>query len=101
MFGASMRNISTSSVFKIFLVLSVAFSAWAQLNRGSITGNITDSSGAAVPAAKVVVKNEGTNAVTETVTNESGQYNFRTFRPGIYGITVESANFKKPNQRRR
>ena len=84
---------------RISLLLSVAVCSWGQLNRGSITGLVTDPSGAAVPAAKVVVQNQGTNAATDTVTNEAGQYNLPNLPVGVYSISVESANFKRTTRK--
>ena len=46
----------------------------AQLNRGSITGILTDPSGAVIPAAKVLIRNTATGAVYETETSQAGQY---------------------------
>lgn len=88
-----------SQLCRLALVLCLSLSAWGQLNRGSITGLITDSSGAAVPGASVAARQEGTNAATETVTNEAGQYNFPNLPTGVYTITVESPNFKKSERK--
>lgn len=84
---------------RLVFLLTLAVSAWAQLNRGSITGSVTDPSGAAVAGAKVLARNEGTNGVTDTVANESGQYNFPNLPTGLYTITVESSNFKKAERK--
>ena len=84
---------------KLCLLLCLAASAWAQLNRGSVTGAVTDPSSAAVPGAKVLLRNEGTNAVLETTTNETGQYNFPNLPVGTYSIAVEAASFKKAERR--
>jgi hypothetical protein len=81
------------------MLLGFAVSMWGQLNRGSITGTITDSSGAAVPGASVSARHEANNSVTETKTNEAGQYNFPNLLTGSYSITVESPNFKKSERK--
>jgi outer membrane receptor protein involved in Fe transport len=60
----------------------------------SITGTITDASGAVVPNAKVTVTNNATN-VTKTVTsNSAGTYVVTDLLPGTYTVTVEDAGFQ-------
>src|SRR5215510_742630 len=67
----------------------------AQEIRGSILGQITDSSGAAVPGAKVTVTNEETNTRVGTQSNEDGNYNVPFLLPGRYTVTIEADGFKK------
>ena len=50
----------------------IATMAWGQGATGTITGNITDASGATVVGAKVTVKNTGTGAETSTTSNDDG-----------------------------
>jgi hypothetical protein len=66
----------------------------AQLLQGSITGNISDPSGAAIGDAKVVVTNQQTNFSRDAVTNSSGGYNIPTLPSGAYTITVTAAGFQ-------
>jgi hypothetical protein len=65
-----------------------------QLLEGSITGNVTDASQAAVADAKVVVTNQQTNFSRDTVTNAAGAYNIPTLPPGAYTITVTASGFQ-------
>src|SRR5262249_38688278 len=67
----------------------------AQDFRATITGRITDSNKAAVPNAKVSVKNLGTNETTTANTDSGGDYRAPFLRPGSYSITVEATGFKK------
>src|SRR5215475_16028168 len=62
----------------------------AQDFRATITGRITDSNKAAVPNAKVSVKNLGTNETTTATTDSGGDYRAPFLRPGSYSITVEA-----------
>src|SRR5574340_795002 len=66
----------------------------AQSERGTITGTVTDPSGAAVPAAKVTVANQATNVASATVTNETGAYVVPNLSPGEYSVRVEREGFK-------
>ena len=61
---------------------------FAQNASGSITGTVVDRSGAVVPNAKVVLKNEATNATRDTVSNGSGVFNFPAVQPGTYTVTI-------------
>lgn len=61
---------------------------------GEITGEIRDSSGAAVPAVNVTLVNVATNASRSTVTNDSGVYSFPSLPPGTYTVKAEKQGFK-------
>ena len=68
--------------------------AHAQVLYGSIVGNVTDPTDAAVPGAKVVVTNVETNQSRETITNAAGVYNFPTIASGTYKVEVSSEGFR-------
>lgn len=74
--------------------LSFALS-YGQVATGSITGNIVDAAGAAVPNAKISATNIGTNAVNETESSGAGLYLFPSLPAGTYTISVEKQGFKK------
>jgi hypothetical protein len=61
----------------------------------TITGQVVDSAGAAVPNATVVVVNTATGAERRIQTNEEGNYNVFPLTPGDYTVTVEQPGFKK------
>ena len=71
------------------------FSLFAQSDSTSVSGTITDPSGAAVANAKVVVKNQNTGLVREVTTNISGTYSIPSIPSGVYTMTVEVSGFKK------
>lgn len=77
------------------LVLLLAFDApgRAQTTFGSITGTVTDPSGAAVPGATVTVTNQGTNAQQQVTTDAAGAFNASDLQPGTYEIQVEAKGF--------
>ena len=77
----------------LFSLLSVF--AFAQEFRATLQGRVLDSSGAAVPNAKVEVKNPGTNEVTTATTDNGGLYNVPFLRPATYVMTVEAQGFKR------
>jgi Carboxypeptidase regulatory-like domain len=65
----------------------------AQTVTGSITGEITDSSGAAIPKAQVTVQNVDTGVQNRAETNEAGVYSIRFLPIGHYGVVVEAQGF--------
>jgi hypothetical protein len=67
--------------------------AKAQLLYGSLTGNVTDPSQAAVPGARVEAVNVGTGVVSTATTNDHGVYLFSDLLPGTYKLTASAANF--------
>ena len=68
---------------------------WAQEFRATMTGRVTDTSGAVVPSVPVQVKNVGTNEIATTTTDSQGNYTVPFLRPGPYVVIVEVPGFKK------
>jgi len=62
---------------------------------GSITGTVTDPTGAVVLKARIVVINEATNATRDAETNPDGDYTVALLPPGRYRVTAESPGFRK------
>jgi len=78
------------------LVLSLAASVLcAQSTDASLSGRVTDPSGARIVSAKVTAIHSGTNARYETPTNASGEYDLPILPPGSYRIEIEAPGFKK------
>lgn len=67
---------------------------WGQETRAILTGTVTDPQGAAVPAAKIELKNIETNVSTATQTNGAGVYASPPINPGQYTVTVTATGFK-------
>ncbi|PYU86933.1 MAG: hypothetical protein DMG08_28980, partial [Acidobacteria bacterium] len=68
---------------------------WAQTDRGTITGSVTDPSGAVIVGAKVTATNTATRAGIETTTTSAGNYTIPVLQVGTYEVTVEQTGFKK------
>ncbi len=62
---------------------------------GTITGTVTDPSGATVPKAAITVRNLGTNATRETSTNDDGDYTVALLPVGTYRVSVEKTGFRR------
>jgi hypothetical protein len=78
-----------------FLLAAFQCTMFAQANSGTILGRVTDPTGAAVPGAKITVKNEQTGATKEYTTDPSGNYTVSYLIPGTYDVTAEMASFKR------
>ena len=70
-------------------------SASAQTVTGSITGVVTDQSGAVVTGANVTAENVATSVKSSAKTNEAGVYTIRFLPIGSYTATIEAAGFSK------
>ena len=69
------RNLGLAAAL-IGLALFAAQGLYAQIDTGSISGSISDASGAVVPGAKVSLTNEGTNLTIMTTSKDDGAYTF-------------------------
>lgn len=82
--------------FAVALAVSVlAVQAFAQEFRASISGQVTDSTGAVITGATVLVRNLERNTFTETVSNNVGRYVVEFLLPGQYILTAEKPGFKR------
>jgi outer membrane receptor protein involved in Fe transport len=78
------------------LVVVVLFACGASAQSttdGAIGGLVTDQSGAAVPNAKVTVKNTGTNAEESAITDDTGYFRVGKLQPATYMVTVDAQGF--------
>ena len=80
----------------LFALLSCSFGS-AQTVTGSITGQVTDPSGALVVGAKVTAENVATSVKTSAATNAAGVYTIRFLPIGTYVIHVEATGFSNLN----
>src|SRR3954449_6365919 len=99
-----MKRVGISSgILKVVLamlataVLLTTF-AQAQVDTGSITGIVSDPSGAVVSGAKVTLTNPGTGSALTTTTGSDGSYTFSPVRIGTYKLDVASQGFKTVSQ---
>jgi hypothetical protein len=76
-------------------VALLALPAIGQEYRATITGTVTDASGAAVPNAQVEARNGATSALASARTNEAGAYTLPFLLPGTYTVTAIANGFKQ------
>src|ERR1700730_7884633 len=85
LFIAVLSPVPRSSI----LLLCCAFmSVWAQQETGSITGQVADASGAAVPHAQSGVRDVSASPAFSTAADDSGLYRVPQLAPGKYTITA-------------
>src|SRR5262245_12478771 len=77
------------------LMASLSVSAMAQHIRGALEGTITDPNSAVLSGARVIVKNNATNAEVTTTANDRGYFNVQNLEAGTYTVTVEQPGFRK------
>ncbi len=84
----------TRSILCLAVLLTMASSMFAQtIYTGSITGSVKDTTGAAIPNAKVTVINTATGVQSPTNTTSVGDYTVINLIPGHYSVVAEAAGF--------
>lgn len=81
-----------------FLVLSCV-PVHAQEIRASLSGNVTDPTGAAITGAHIAARNTATNVVVNTTSGGDGRYALSQLPPGPYELTAEAEGFRKFTRR--
>ena len=93
-----MKRISAGTRRKWFVSLAAlsltAAQIWAQnTSTGTVMGQVTDQSGAAVGGAEVKLTDVSTNLVLRTASNDAGRYTIVNVAPGIYNLSVAKTGF--------
>src|SRR6516165_2899270 len=81
------------SIAAIIVMLMVSAHAFGQ-GTGTLSGTVSDPSGALVPGVEVKAVNDATNVESVATTNASGVYNFAAIQPGTYTVRASLANFR-------
>ncbi|HKT23373.1 MAG TPA: carboxypeptidase regulatory-like domain-containing protein [Terriglobales bacterium] len=79
----------------VLSVLLMGSALYAQKTSGTITGTVTDPTGAAIVGASVTSTNAGTGATRQATTDAQGNYTFPDLDPGVYTISIKNAGFKE------
>jgi hypothetical protein len=79
--------------FALFVVCGIAPFLAGQTINGAFHGTITDTSGAAIPGAKVVITNLSNGEVRQALTNSVGYYTVTKLPPGHYSVIVSKSGF--------
>jgi hypothetical protein len=93
---ARFSALAVLSLFPVLLLALLAFvtpSASAQQLTGTLSGTVYDQSGAVIPGAKVVLKNQASGDVRTAVADGSGRFVITAVQPATYSISVSAANF--------
>jgi hypothetical protein len=89
-------RISVRSVLiSLFASLLICSMALGQATRSSLSGLISDPSGAALSGAKVTAKHVATNEEFQTTTNSQGAFDFPSLPLGQFSVSVEATGFKR------
>lgn len=80
------------------VVIGILFSlllplGYAQSLTGTLTGTVTDASGAVIPNAKITLKNEGSGDIRRSVSNSDGFFTFAAVPAGMYEVSIEAPGF--------
>ncbi len=74
-------------------LLTLTSASLAQVLYGTLTGTITDKTGAVVPHVSVTLTSQDTGQVRTTMSNESGDYLLSNILPGTYTVSLQDAGF--------
>jgi hypothetical protein len=82
----------------LFLVSSSLLLAQTTLSTGSISGTVTDPSGAVVDGARIVITNTGTGQALNLTSNSAGAFSSGPLDPGSYKVQVSAKGFSSVSQ---
>ena len=91
--NASVHSLCTSVVLFVLTLFLAASFGFGQMLNASLSGTVTDSSGAVIPGASVTATNTETGVSTKTTSDSSGSYTFPSLPPGTYDLTVQKEGF--------
>lgn len=94
-----MKNLFSGKIKQAAYILAIAMfftiSGFAQSNTGTITGQVLDAAGAAIPNATVTITNQGTNETRTVQTNDEGFYEVTSLSTGMYKVVASASGFQE------
>lgn len=84
-----------SIILPLLLMCLTAMNAFGQSTTGSVSGSVSDPSGAVVTGATIMLVNSATGAERSTESGEAGTFVFQALQPGTYTISVEAKGFRR------
>jgi len=91
--GTMMKRLHVSVMVLVFLFSGVSGFAQVGIN-ATLSGTVSDSTGALIPGVEVTAKNTDTGVVSSAITNESGTYRFPSLQPGSYEANAALPGFQ-------
>ena len=85
------RALSVLTLALSFLLL--AWPCYGQIVNATLSGTVSDPTGASIPDASVTATNVATGVAAKTTTDSAGNYHFASLPPGSYDILVEKTGF--------
>ena len=95
--GAIRTSLMAFALLALFLG---SIAAHAQILYGSLTGTVTDKTGAVIPNATVTITNQGTGEVRTAKGNGVGEYSILDVLPGAYTLSIAKGE-TSPGSRKR
>ncbi|HUI82366.1 MAG TPA: carboxypeptidase regulatory-like domain-containing protein, partial [Bryobacteraceae bacterium] len=89
-----MPVVTAKSIVTVFVLLALSFVIYAQAPTGTITGIVTDESGAAMPNVTVTITEKATGAGRTVTTNAAGLYSAPALPAGDYEVKAEAQGFR-------
>ena len=83
------------SLGRLACLMLLAWGAFSQSDRGTITGTISDPAGAVVAGAAIEAKNEATGVTYQAASTATGNYTIVQLPAGVYDVSVTVPGFKK------
>jgi hypothetical protein len=91
---SSCYRVCLAALVVIVVALALPIAGYGQVVNASLSGMVTDPSGAAIPGASVTATNVATGVATKTTTASSGNYIFTSLVPATYSVRFEKTGFK-------
>src|SRR6185295_9430698 len=86
-----MRGLSITAAVLFYFFLATGF---AQVVNATLSGTVSDGSGALIPGVEITATQTGTGVVSMAVTNEAGTYRFGSLQPGPYQVKASLPGFQ-------
>lgn len=96
---ASAKFVTSAATVVVVLLSFCSGTLRAQIVGGTISGKVTDASGAAISGARISIQNPATGVATTTTTNAQGIYNAPNLLPGNYEARISMMGFETSVQK--